>query len=137
MREVKSQKDRTWDGILESVVKLRSAQKNNDWSIIQDEFNNVNRQIERSRMLIATHGIPLFYIKMLAEIEDHVIAALKDKETVKKLKPGPARALNQLKLQVRKHNDNYRSEIADFRADPSKYEESLNPKRVSREVCLL
>ncbi len=66
---------------------------------------------------------------MLAEVEDHVVAALKDKEAIKKLKQAPARSLNQLKLQVRKHNDNYRSDIADFRSNPLKYEESMFPQK--------
>ena len=62
---------------------------------------------------------------MLAEVEDHVVAALKDKAAVKQLKPLTVKALNQLGLQVRKHNDSYRPEIADFRANPAKYEEAV------------
>lgn len=99
--------------------------KNNDWSLIQDEFGNVNKLIEKSKMLILKNGIPPFYIRMLAEVEDHVANALKDKEAVKKMKPVVARALNQMKLQVRKHNDGYKDQIADFRSNPGKYEEEV------------
>ena len=39
------------------------------------------------------------------------------------MKPVVARALNQMKLKVRKHNEKYKVEIADFREHPEKFEE--------------
>ena len=88
--------------------------------MIQDEFASVNKMIEKSKMLILQSGLPPFYVKMLAEVEDHVQLALKDKESIKKMKPVVSRALNQMKLQIRKHNENYKTEIADCRANPEK-----------------
>lgn len=123
MRVVKSQKDRAWDGIKDAISRIRNARKNSDWPQIQDEFETANRLIEKSKMLIMRDGLPKFYIKMLAEVEDHVQIAVKDKETVKKMKPVVSRALNQMKLKVKKHNENYRTEILDYRENPSKYEE--------------
>lgn len=120
---MKSQKDRKWDSIREGIVRIRNARKNSDWPLIQDEFANVNKMVEKSKMLIIQSGLPLFYVKMLSEVEDHVQLALKDKESIKKMKPVVSRALNQMKLQVRKHNENYKEEIADCRAHPEKYQE--------------
>jgi translation initiation factor 3 subunit C len=132
-REVKSTKDRTWDSIREGIVKIKNARKNNDWPLIQDEFNNVNKMIDKSKMLIIQHGLPKFYIKMLTEMEDHVSNATKDKEAIKKMKPVVSRALNQMKLQVRKHNEGYKTEIADCREHPEKYEEAIEaPPRKKR-----
>ena len=59
----------------------RNARKNNDWPLIQDEFGAVNKMIEKSKMLILTNGFPNFYIKMLAEVEEHVQTASKDRGT--------------------------------------------------------
>lgn len=123
MRVVKSQKDRTWDSIKDAIAKIKNARKNSDWPLIQDEFNSANKLIEKNKMLVIKNGIPPFYIKMLAELEEHVSAALKDKEAQKKMKPVVSRALNQMKLQVRKHNENYKDEIADFKQNPEKYED--------------
>ncbi|RYG97870.1 hypothetical protein EON65_52225, partial [archaeon] len=121
---VKSQKDKAWEGLREGITKIRNARRNGDWPLLQDEFGNVNKMIEKSKLLIATHnGVPGFYIKMLVEVEDAVQAALKDKEGLKKLKPVVTKALNQMKLQVKKHNDAYKEQIADCRANPTKYEE--------------
>lgn len=123
MRVVKSQKDRRWDSMRDGIARIKNARKNSDWPMIQEEFSNVNKLVDKSKMLILQSGIPPFYIKMLAEVEDHVQLALKDKDAIKKMKPVVSRALNQMKLQVRKHNDTYKTEIADFRANPEKYEE--------------
>lgn len=123
VRVVKSQKQRAFESITETINKLKNAKKNGDWPLIQDEFNNANKQIDKSKVLILQHGIPPAYIKMLAEVEDLVQATLKDKEAVKKMKPVVAKSLNQMKLQIKKHNENYKTEIADFRANPEKYEE--------------
>lgn len=127
VRVVKSQKDRAWDSIRDGITKIKNARRNADWPLIQDEFNNVNKMIEKAKMLIMKDGLPKFYIRMLGELEDFVQTALKDKDAVKKMKPIVSRALNQMKLQVRKHNDNYKDEIADFRAHPEKYEEEAAP----------
>lgn len=123
VRVVRSQKDRAFENINEIIAKFRNAQKNNDWPLIQEVFNHANKQVEKSRVLIAQHGMPPSYIKMLAELEDHVQATLRDKEAVKKMKPVVSKALNQMKLQIKKHNENYKTEIADFRTNPDKYEE--------------
>lgn len=131
VRVVKSQKDRTFENINDIVAKFRNAKKNGDWPLIQEVFSNANKQIEKSKMLIAQHGMPPSYIKMLAELEDTVLLALKDKDAVKKMKPVVSKALNQMKLQIKKHNENYKTEIADFRANPEKYEETVEESESS------
>ena len=133
VRVVKSQKDRTWDSMKEVIGRLRNARKNSDWPQIQDEFAKVNKMIEKNRMLVLQNGIPNFYIKMLVEVEDHVLLALKDKENIKKLKPVVSRALNQMKLQVKKHNEGYKDKIADCRANPEAYEEAQEEEASSSD----
>ncbi len=125
MRVVKSQRDRAWDSMREAILRIKNARKNNDWPLIQDEFANVNKLIEKSRMLIIQSGFPKFYIKMLVELEDHVLIAIKDKEGIKKMKPVVSRALNQMKLQVRKHNEGYKDQIDEYRKDPSKFQDEV------------
>ena len=92
--------------------------------MIQDEFDRVNKMIEKSRMLILKNGFPGFYIRMLAELEDYLGETLLDKEGMKKMKPTVKKALDRMKLTVKKHNKGYEKEIADFRAHPEKYTEA-------------
>jgi translation initiation factor 3 subunit C len=117
---VKSQKDRTSDAIHDSVSKLRGSMRNDDWSMIHDEFEKLNKQVEKLRV-----DAPSFYIKLLLDLEELVGSTLKDKEGVKKLKPAAARFLNQMKLKVRKHNDLYRERIDDCKHNPQKYIEEV------------
>jgi translation initiation factor 3 subunit C len=123
VRVVKSQSDRAFDTIRDRVDKIKTHRKTNNWSAIQDEFDEVNRLVDRSKVLILKNGIPKFYIKMLAEIEDLVNATVKDKEGMRKMKQTTVHAVNRMKLNVRKHNKNYEKEIADYRAHPENYEE--------------
>ena len=125
VRVVKSQKDRAWDTMLEGIVRIRNAKKTNDWSVIQDEFDSVNRLVEKSKMLISQNGIPKFYIKMIAEVEEHLWATMKDKELMKNVKPAVGKAINRMKLTIKKHNKNYEEQIADYRANPEKYEDDV------------
>ena len=97
VRVVRSQKDKAWDSMLDGITKIKNAKKMNDWSAIQDEFEAVNKMIEKSKMLIAKNGIPKFYIKMLSDLSDFVVISLKDKEAIKKMKKPTAHALNQMK----------------------------------------
>ena len=97
--------------------------KINDWGTIHDEFEEVNKQIEKSKMLIMQHGLPGFYVKMLTEVEDSVMSAVKDKEAQAKMKPVVLRALNRMKLVVRKHNKKYETEIARCREFPDEYKD--------------
>lgn len=123
-RVVRSQKDKAWESMLDAIKKISNAKKNSDWNVIQDEFEKTNKMIEKSRMLILKSGLPKFYIKMLAEVEDFVSESIKDKDALKALKPAQKKALDRMKLTVKKHNKTYEAEIADFRQNPDKYEEA-------------
>lgn len=56
------------------------------------------------QVMIAKEGVPSFYIKLLANLEDLLLATLKDKPAVKKMSATNTRSLNRMKLQLRKHN---------------------------------
>ena len=48
---------------------------------------------------IQKEGLPRFYIRTLAELEDCLDVALKDREAQKKMSKANGRALNRMKLQ--------------------------------------
>jgi translation initiation factor 3 subunit C len=123
-RVVQSKQDKAWEHLRESIKKLDNAKKNNDWSTIQDQFEGMNKLVEKSKMLILKIGLPKMYIRMLGELEDTLAVALKDKDSVKKMQKKTTQALNRMKLSVRKHNKTYESQIAEWRADPSLFEDA-------------
>jgi hypothetical protein len=133
VRVVHSKKDRSWNSMRDSIKRMRSAMKINDWSIILDEFRVTNKIIDNSKMLILTHGIPKFYIKMLADLEDFLNVSLKDKEGMKKMKKEVAKSFNKMKLDLRKHNKTYETQIAACRANPSEYVEESSESESESE----
>lgn len=63
--------------------------------------------LNRAQVLIAKDGVPSFYVKLLANLEDLLTSTLKDKAAVKKMSATNTRSLNRMKLQLRKHNKGY------------------------------
>lgn len=124
-RVVRSQKDRAWDAIRDMVVKIRNARKNQDWSLLQDEFDAVNKKIDKSKMLIMRDGLPKFYIMMLVEVEDAVNEVMNDKAAFKNLKTAAQHSLKRMKLTVKKHNSGYEAQIAACRASPDDYKSDV------------
>lgn len=53
---------------------------------------------------MAKEGIPSFYVKLLANLEDLLATTLKDKAATKKMSGTNTRSLHRMKLQLRKHN---------------------------------
>lgn len=133
-RVVRSAKDRTWENIYERVTKIRSAMKISDWGTIHDEFDDINNQIKKAKMLTMQHGFPPFYIKMLVEVEDLVNATVRDKEAQAKMKPGVLRVLNRMKIRVRQHNKEYDVKIAQCRENPDAFKDpdSMSAKKQSK-----
>ncbi|CAM9880819.1 unnamed protein product, partial [Scytosiphon promiscuus] len=124
VRVVKSAKDRSFEAIRTSVGKIRTKIKINDWNGIQANFDECNKHVDKSKVvMIAKEGVPSFYIKLLANLEDLLATTLKDKPAIKKMSATNTRSLNRMKLQLRKHNKGYEKEIADFRANPAAYAE--------------
>ena len=111
-RVVRSAKDRAWDGMRGVAGKLANARKINDWSGIQTEFEAFNKMVDKAKMHIQKEGLPRFYIKALADLEDFLEAALKDKAAQAKMSKANGRALNRMKLTLRRHNKQYEAKIA-------------------------
>ena len=108
------------DALRASVDKVNNGLKVRDWSIIDDEFQNTNKKLEKSKNQLA-EGTPKFYIKMLAAVEDAVTDITKDKAKIKAMKPAIARIISRMKLTVKKHNKNFERDLEDFRAHPDDY----------------
>ena len=83
-------------------------------------------QVDKAKTHIQKEGLPRFYIRTLAELEDCLDVALKDKEAQKKMSKANGRALNRMKLQLRRHNKEFETKIAEYRANPDAEEESAS-----------
>ncbi len=122
-RVVRSAKDKAWDAMEKLVGKIKNSMKINDWNGIQTDWDLLCKQVEKQKTLIVKEGgmgTPSlrFYVRLLATLEDFLATTLKDKEAQKKMTAQNGRALNRMKLALRKHNKVYEKEIAAYRENP-------------------
>ena len=58
-------------------------------------------------------------IRLLCDLEDFVKSSLADKASFKKLSASNGRALNRMKLTLRKHNVQYEAVMEEYRKNPT------------------
>ena len=76
-------------------------------------------QISKQDALIKKEGgVPNFYIRVLVELEDFLEVTLKDKEGQKKMSKANGRALNRMKLDLRKNNKPFEDRLKEYREKP-------------------
>ena len=78
-RKAQSAKDRRYDEMKDAIKNLKNAQAINDWNAISSEFQKINQQLAKAQQLIATEGVPSFYIAAMAKLADLVENTVKDK----------------------------------------------------------
>ena len=93
--------------------------KTNDHKSLMDEFELLTKAMTKStKVFDANGGIPRFLVRMLCDLEDHVLKSLADKASFKKLKPAQGRALNRMKLNLKKFCEKYRGIMEEYRKNP-------------------
>jgi len=119
-RIVKSAKDRAFEAFETHVKTIRNAMKIRDFNKIQSQFDELTKAMAKGKNVINQHGgVPRFYVRLLCDLEDFVKSSLADKAAFKKLSASNGRALNRMKLTLRKHNKQYEAVMAQYRANPT------------------
>ncbi|RVD85222.1 uncharacterized protein DFL_003549 [Arthrobotrys flagrans] len=118
-RIVKNKKDKRFEEIETSIRLIENAEKINDWFVISQEFDKLNKLVTK-----AGHGdvVPKPYIKAVADLEDFMNETLvKEKTAPKKMNATNAKALNSIKQRLKRNNRQYEQEISQYRADKENY----------------
>jgi translation initiation factor 3 subunit C len=69
--------------------------KINDWSAIQELFEELNKRLERYSKAAEGAPVPRMYVRMMVELEDFLSSTLANKEVKKKMSTTNAKALNR------------------------------------------
>ncbi|CAG8679186.1 24022_t:CDS:10 [Dentiscutata erythropus] len=113
-RQVRSAKDKRLEALEACIKAIENAEKINDWVVIQNEFDKLNKIISKDPL-----KIPRLYIKTIASLEDFLSEALqKEKESKKKMNAIQAKALNSMKQKIKKNNRLYEEDIEKWRQNP-------------------
>jgi translation initiation factor 3 subunit C len=118
VRVVKSGKDRALESFQSHIKKLRGHMKERDYFAIQTEFDELAKSMIKARQYLAD-GVPRPLVRILVDLEDYTTESLKDKAQFKKLSARQGRALNRMKLALKKHNKAYQVVIEAYRKNPT------------------
>ncbi|KAL7578472.1 hypothetical protein ACA910_011541 [Epithemia clementina (nom. ined.)] len=133
-RVVKSGQERALESFQWYIRQLRQAMRDRDYYAIQTEFEKLAKAMIKAKQYLR-QGIPRPLVKMLVQLEDYNAERLKDKEQFKKLSARQGRALNKMKLILKKHNKAYQVVMNAYRENPddddvdNEEEEEESPKK--------
>ncbi|KAJ8118211.1 hypothetical protein OPT61_g753 [Boeremia exigua] len=118
---LKSAKDKRFDELEAVIRQIENAQRINDWAIISDQFDKLNRLVPT--LIKQNDGkVPKMYIQAIADLETAVLEAHeKQKVTPKKMTAPNQRGFNAIRQKVKKHNRDYQRDIDLYRENKEEF----------------
>ncbi|KAG8631399.1 hypothetical protein KVT40_000539 [Elsinoe batatas] len=118
---VKSAKDKRFDELEAIIKQIENAEKINDWNVISDAFDKMNKLVpvlQRNN----NGKSPKLYIKTIAELETSTAEAIeKQKVTPKKVSKLASQGLNAMRQKIRRNNREFESEVKAYRENPDEF----------------
>uniref|UniRef100_A0A8C4XIN3 Eukaryotic translation initiation factor 3 subunit C n=1 Tax=Erpetoichthys calabaricus TaxID=27687 RepID=A0A8C4XIN3_ERPCA len=114
-RVVRSTKDKRFEELTNIIKTIRNAMKIRDVSKCLEEFEQLCKAFLKSKTVVDKEGVPTFYIRLLADLEDYLNELWEDKEGKKKMNKNNAKALSTLRQKIRKYNRDYEAEIVRYK----------------------
>lgn len=117
-RVVRSQKDKRFDE-LRSVIKLmKNHMKIKDMANVLTDFETLTKAFDKAKKVVDKEGIPRFYIRTIAELEDFVNELWEDREWRKNISKNNSKGLSTVRQKIKKYNRDYESQLVAYRENP-------------------
>ncbi|KAI8936777.1 Translation initiation factor 3 subunit c [Plenodomus lindquistii] len=128
---LKSAKDKRFDELEAMIRQIENAQKINDWAVISDLFDKLNRQVPA--LIKQNDGkIPKLYVQAIADLETIVLETHeKQKVTPKKMNAINTRGFNAVRQKVKKHNREFQRDIDAYRENKDDYMKEVEEVEVA------
>ncbi|XP_069044497.1 eukaryotic translation initiation factor 3 subunit C isoform X2 [Lepisosteus oculatus] len=127
-RVVRSAKDKRFEELTNLIKTIRNAMKIRDMAKCLEEFEQLCRAFLKSKTIVDKEGVPRFYIRLLADLEDYLNELWEDKEGKKKMNKNNAKALSTLRQKIRKYNRDYEAQITSYKENPEQSAEEEEEK---------
>ncbi|KAF6734650.1 Eukaryotic translation initiation factor 3 subunit C [Oryzias melastigma] len=129
-RVVRSAKDKRFEELTNLIKTIRNAMKIRDMAKCLEEFEQLCRAFLKSKNIVDKEGVPSFYIRLLADLEDYLNQLWEDKEGKKKMNKNNAKALSTLRQKIRKYNRDFETEIAAYKENPQESADEEDDKEL-------
>lgn len=117
-RVVRSEKDKRYEDMLSIIKSLKNKKKIKDMTNVLSDFEALGKAFDKSKKVVEREGIPRFYIRTLADLEDFVAECWEDREGRKKMNKTNAKSLTTLRQKLKKYNRDFEKEIEEYRENP-------------------
>ncbi|XP_015273731.1 PREDICTED: eukaryotic translation initiation factor 3 subunit C [Gekko japonicus] len=128
-RVVRSAKDKRFEELTNLIKTIRNAMKIRDVTKCLEEFELLGKAYGKAKSIVDKEGVPRFYIRILADLEDYLNELWEDKEGKKKMNKNNAKALSTLRQKIRKYNRDYETQITSYRQNPEQSADEDEEKR--------
>jgi len=80
-RVVKSAKDKRWEAMQNAIKPMKNHLKISDWQSVSKDFENLQKLFETAKTIVKKEGVPIFYLKALAELISAIKPAWENKKS--------------------------------------------------------
>jgi len=115
-RVVRSEKDKRYDALRTIITRIKDKMRIQDFVSLGDQFDDLNKNLEKSKKVIEKEGVPQFYIRICYVLENFLNDLTKEEKN--SLKKDNQKAYNTLKHKVKKNNKLYEDKIKAFAENP-------------------
>jgi len=130
-RVVRSEKDKRYDALRKIISRIKDKMRIEDFVSIRDEFDELNKQMEKSKKVIEKEGVPIFYIRICYVLDNFVKNITSEQK--KAFKPANNKAYNALKQNLRKNNKAYEAKLEEFGKNPIYSDEEADEEEEEAE----
>ncbi|GFO43165.1 eukaryotic translation initiation factor 3 subunit c [Plakobranchus ocellatus] len=117
-RVVRSEKDKRFDELKGIIKVLKNHKKIKDMANVLTDFESLTKAFDKARKVVDREGLPRFYIRTLADLEDFVNECWEDKEWRKNISKGNSKGLTTVRQKIKKYNRDFETQLTAYRENP-------------------